>query len=422
MERRQRALAERSTNAVSVVDEVQQVTESRRQPALISADAFVLPPRAQMEKKSSRFSRFLSLTFFLFVLLPTILAGLFYAFVASDQFATSSSFAVRGNSSSSAGMDLGGLFSMGMGSVDPESSDSYILQEFVQSREMVEALIAEANFLEIYSRPAADAYYRLDPNMSIEDIVEYWQMMSAVDFDIDTGIISLTVRAFRPSDAETITAKVIEKAEILVNDLSQRARTDSVKTAEREVRIAESRYSEARKSVAAYRGEEQEIDPTATATARQTVVSTLEGEVAQREMELGALLTTMSENAPRVVYVRNQLEALRRQIIAERERVAIADAAAEQPALTERLSRYEELLAEREFAEKAYISTLATLEAARVEALKQQRYLAVFVRGTAPESSQFPEGIRWTLILFGSLLMIWGLIALISAAVRDRVV
>ncbi|MCF3936326.1 hypothetical protein L1787_23305 [Acuticoccus sp. M5D2P5] len=422
MERRQRALAERSSNPVDLADDGETQPEARRQPTLVSPDSFVLPPRAQMEKASSRFSRFLSLTFFLFVLLPTIVAGLFYAFFASDQFATYSSFAVRGNSSSSSSMDLGGLFSMGMGAADSETSDSFILQEFVQSREMVEALISEANFLEIYSRPSIDPYYRLDPSVSIEDVVDYWQMMSAVDFDVDTGIISLTIRAFRPADAEQITNKVIEKSEALVNDLSMRARNDSVKTAQREVSLAEARYAEARKSVAAYRGEEQEIDPTATAVAQQSVVTELQGQVAQREMELSALLTTMSDNSPRVVYVRNQLDALHRQITAERERLATAQEGQDQPVLTERLSRYEELLAEREFAEKAYISTLATLEGARVEALKQQRYLAVFVRGSAPESSQFPEGIRWSLILFGTLLLIWGVVALVSAAIRDRVV
>jgi len=392
------------------------------EPDVVRPAAFVLPPRAELQRGSGRFGFFLKLTFALMVALPTALAALFYAVVASEQYATESLFAVRGSSGGASAMDLGGLFSLGTGTVDAETADSYILQEYIHSREMVEILIEEANFIAIYSRDSADSYYRLDPEGTIEDFVDYWRMMSSVEYDTETGIIRLIVRAFRPQDAEQLTAQVIQKSEELVNELSLRAREDSLSTARREVAIAEERFAESRKSLAAYRGEEREIDPTATASTRQSLVGELEGELARLESELRALLSTMSENSPRVVYVRNQIDAMRRQIQAERERVAVATDDSEQAVLTERLSRFEELMAEREFAERAYVSALSALEGARVEAIKQQRYLAVFVHGRAPQDARYPQGIRWTLILFGALLLSWGIVALISAAIRDRVV
>ncbi|MEM0907248.1 MAG: hypothetical protein AAGJ94_07785, partial [Pseudomonadota bacterium] len=141
-----------------------------------------------------------------------------------------------------------------------------------------------------------------------------------------------------------------------------------------------------------------------------------------KQSELTALRATMSDNSPRVVYVRNQIDALERQIDAERVSVAVAEPGQSQPVLTERLSRYEELLAEREFASQAYTSALAALESARVEALKQERYLAVFVAGAAPDTATYPRGLRWTLIVCGAFFLAWGLFALIAAAVRDRIV
>ncbi len=290
---------------------------------------------------------------------------------------------------------------------------------------MVEHLVAEANFLEIYSRPSADPYYRLDPETTIEGLVSYWQTMSAVEFDTETGIINMTIRAFRPADAEAITKKVIEKSEELINYLSLRAREDSLKNARNELKLSEERYAEARKQVASYRGNEREIDPTLVAASRQTLVGNLESELASTEAELSALLSTMSKNSPRVVYVQNKIDSLQRQIAKERLSVAVRDAGSsdspDQPVLTERLSNYEELVAEREFAQAAYMSSLAALESARVDALKQQRYLAVFLTGSAPEDAAYPEAIRWTAIVFGSLFLIWGLIALVGAAIRDRV-
>lgn len=393
---------------------------ARRRGAVISPDAFFLPPRAQLTTQTSNFGRFLKATFFLVVVVPTVLTALFYAFVASDQYATVSAFAVRGSSSTSSSMDLG-IFGITGGS-DPEISDSFILVEYMMSREMVEVLVNEANFLEVYSRPSADSYYRLDPGATVEQLVKFWQTMAATEYDLETGIITLTVRAFRSNDAEQITKKVLEKAEGLVNELSLRSREDSVKNAQRELMLAETRYSQTRQAVAAYRGDEQEIDPSATANVRQGLVGNMQSEVARLESQLTSLRATMSDNSPRVIYVRNQLDALQRQIATEKLRVAVAEEGSTQPVLTERLSRYEELLTNRDFAQKAYESTQATLENARANALKQQRYLAMIVRGSAPEEAQYPEGLRWGAILFGTLFLIWGLFALIAAAIRDRVV
>ncbi len=389
--------------------------------AALQAQAFVLPPRAQLKKGPSRFGHFIRMMFLIFVAAPTVLTILYYGFVAADQYATYSSFAVRGASSSTSAVDVTTMFSLGGSSADIEVADSYILQEYIHSREMVEILVAEANFLEIYSRPSADPYYRLDPEIPVESLVTYWQMMCEVEFDTETGIINLVVRAFRPADAEQITRKVIEKSEALINLLSLRSREDSLKSARREVQLAEERFAEARKSVAAWRGTEREIDPELVAQQQTSLVGALETDLANLQSSLTALRSTMSDNSPRVVYVRNQIDALKRQIAAEKQSVAVAEEGQTQPVLTERLSRYEELLAEREFSEQSYASSLAALEAARIEALKQQRYLAVFVTGMAPEEATYPEGIRWTLILFGGLFLGWGVVALIAAAIRDRV-
>lgn len=424
LERRQRYIAERRQAAVPTeVEEVDQVPaeQPRAEPSGGEVQTFVLPPRVQLERTSSRFSRWAKLSFVFAVVLPTIVVALFYAFMASPQYATQSMFAVRGSADSSSAMDSAGLFAAAGGAVGTEIADSFIVQQYILSREMVEALVAEANFLEVYSRPSADPYYRLDPTVPIEALVSYWNGMVTLDYELETGILTLVVRAFRPGDAEAITRKVIEKSEQLVNDLSRRAREDNVAAARREVELAETRYADARKEVAAYRGATQEISPEKTAEARQTVVGTLEADVAQLESQLNALRTTMSDNSPRVVYVRNQIAALRQQIDAERRRVAVPDGNEEDRVLTERLSRYEELVAEREFALAQYESAYETLEAARIDSLKQQRYLAVFVRGEAPQEATFPKAERWTLVVFITCFLGWAFVLLLAAAIRDRV-
>ena len=304
----------------------------------------------------------------------------------------------------------------------PEIADSLVLVDYIHSREVVDSLIENTDFLSIYSRPEIDFHYRLDPNAPIEDIVDYWRMMSDIHFDETSMIMTFSVRAFRPEEAERIAAHVIELSEELVNELSMRARNDSVELAREEVRMAEERFREARAALAEFRDREREIDPTATATSQQEIVGALQSQLSEQQALLSSLRATMSEDAPRVLYVKNQIEALRRQIAAERESVARPEeiGGASDPMLTRRLSRFEELEAEREFAQEAYTSALAALETARMEAAKQQRYLAVFVRPAVPQEALYPEGLRWTLIVAAGLLLGWGILALVAAAFRDK--
>jgi capsular polysaccharide transport system permease protein len=73
-----------------------------------------------------------------------------------------------------------------------------------------------------------------------------------------------------------------------------------------------------------------------------------------------------------------------------------------------------------ESAEKAYVSALSSLERARVEADRQQRYVAAFVRPTLPEEAPYPRRIVPSITVFAIALVLWALGVLIVYANRDH--
>jgi|RhiMethySRZTD1v2_1073278.scaffolds.fasta_scaffold3589123_1 capsular polysaccharide transport system permease protein len=84
------------------------------------------------------------------------------------------------------------------------------------------------------------------------------------------------------------------------------------------------------------------------------------------------------------------------------------------------VANYEELVVDREFAEKAYVSALSSLERARVEADRQQRYVAAFVRPTLPGEALYPRRIVASITVFAIALVLWALGVLIGYAIRDQ--
>jgi len=358
-------------------------------------------------------------SFVVAVIVPTLLTALFYMFLATSQYSTISQFAVRGPAGAAGPADMLGLFAT---TASSETSDTYIILSYIHSRDLIEELDKRINLREIYDRPEADFYYRFDPTKPIEDFVDYMKTMVSTEFDTFSGVVTLTVRAFRPEDAQLVSENVLAASERLVNELSRRARDDSLREARAEVAKSEQRLRLSRAMIATFRGSESEIDPAAAAAAQQGVITQLEGQATTIESQLNALRQTMSASAPPVVQLESQLAAIRKQADVERQKVALERAGTSGTALTQRLTRYEELLTEREFAERAYVSSLASLEGARLEADRKQRYLAVFVSPRSAEEALYPQGLRWTAVVFGVCLIVWGIFSIIIAGVRDHFV
>ncbi len=358
-------------------------------------------------------------SFVLAVVVPTVLTALFYMFLATSQYSTVTQFAVRGPAGAAGPADMLGLFAT---TASSETADTYIIISYIHSRDIIEELDKRINLREIYDRPEADFYYRFDPTKPIEDFVKYMKTMVSTEFDTFSGVVTVTVRAFRPEDAQLVAENVLAASERLVNDISRRARDDTLRESRAEVAKSEQRLRLARGMMATFRGSEAEIDPAAAAAAQQGIITQLEGKVTALQAQLTQLRQTMSATAPSVIQAESELSALRSQIEIERQKVALERAGTTGTALTQRLTRYEELITEREFAERAYVSSLSSLEGARLEADRKQRYLAVFVAPRSAEEALYPQGLRWTAVIFGICLIVWGIFSIVIAGVRDHFV
>ena len=84
------------------------------------------------------------------------------------------------------------------------------------------------------------------------------------------------------------------------------------------------------------------------------------------------------------------------------------------------LGAFDRMENQRVFAERAYQSALAALETARVEAGRQQVYLATIVSPNLPQEPGFPRPWRGTASAFGIAMAIWAILILAASAVRQH--
>jgi len=364
--------------------------------------------------------RMLLASFLICVVVPALLGSLYFLFVASDRYVSGAGFAVR-SMDAGGGTDLFGTFT-GLANAGSTSSDSYILLKYLKSRSMLEQLERDFPLRQAFSADGVDFISKLDPDSDIEHVVEYWEGMLGTTYDNISGIVTFNVQAFSPEDAKRIADLVLGYCQELVNDLSERARVDAVAFAEGEVRLAEERLRTALENLRSFRENEQSIDPARSAQMQIEIVGSLEKQLLDIRARISALEGSVDQDSPALRTLRRQAEALESQIAAKQSEISTGDGSSgtESTALSGLLATYEALEVERNFAQQAYASALSSLEKARVEAGRQQRYLAVYETPAVPEYPLYPQRFLSILILVAVLSAVWGVGTLIVYSVRDH--
>ncbi|MCZ8333697.1 MAG: hypothetical protein O9328_05505 [Rhodobacteraceae bacterium] len=391
-------------------------------------DTFAAGPVAVPTATQRRlFSRITVLSFVLCVILPILASAAYFAFLAVDRYAVEIKFAIRSPSGTTSS-DLLGLVS-GTANSNSTVADSWMVVEYLESREFLEALSRQVDLKDLYAAPRGDILTQLPVDATTEDMVDFLPSVVSASFESATQIITVETQAFTPDGATRMAQVVLEASSTLINAVSEKARQDTVRLAEQEVIRAEEALRAQRTAIATFRETEQKIDPTASVATQEGVLAQLQNRLASTRTELSSLREFLAPEAPSVRVLQSQIDSLERQIDAERARLGIGNGEAKATpgtgtSVTDSLNRsvtlYEALKVDLDFRERAYLSALSSLEAARIEADRQQRYVATFVTPSQPQSARYPQ-VTLSMILIGTVaFLIWGVLAMFLHILREH--
>lgn len=352
-------------------------------------------------------------SFALMVLLP-LAASIFYLYVrAADEYHSETAFSVRSsNAAAGAAGILGALTQMSSGS----ASDTDILFDFIRSQKIVEEIEPELDLRKIYNKVPSDVVFSLGDDPSIEALHAHWLKMVDVTLG-NSGIVHVEARAFDPEDAKAITQAILDHSSALVNRLSTQARQDAISFASRELDQAEANLRAVRQKVADFRHEHRLVDPAADVAGQSGLLNALEDQLAKAMIERDMLMSYADERDQRVLQANRRIDALTQRIDEERGSLRVEGVEGSLPDL---ISAYEELKVDQEFANKAYLETLAGLSGARAAAEHQARYLVPHIQPTLATTALYPRRAMLSSLIGIFLLLGWGISMLVYYNVRDN--
>ncbi len=370
-------------------------------------------PEPQPRRRPRRGGRWLRL---FVVLLPTILAAVYFGAVADDRYVSEARFIIR--TASKPASQLGGIGALlQLAGLSRSQDDAFAVRDYLTSRDALRALSGQMDLRAVYHRDDADLptrYPSLIYPATQEGLYRYFQQRLSVVVNLDSGLATVQVEAFDAADAQRVAAAMLELGEGLVNRLNERMRRDTIHVAADEVQRAQERRVAAEVAVTAFRNKVLMLDPGNSSTMVVEVI----GKLAGSEAETRAQIAEMRSNAPNSPQLKPLLEeaaALKHQIEVERDRVGSAS-----DGLADKIAAYERLVLEQDFATRLLAQSMTALEAARTDARRQELFLERIVEPGLADEAIRPHRITLVLTVFGFNVLGAGLLWLLGTGLREH--
>jgi capsular polysaccharide transport system permease protein len=351
----------------------------------------------------------------LFVVLPTLITGFYFFFIAADQYETEAHFVVHSSDTHSSGSSM--LQQMLQTTTGGAAvSEQYSVGDYLVSHDAVQALMKQMDLVAMFRTPGADPLARLWYQHPTDyKLLKYYRGVVNVYLDSSTGITTLRVRGFRAADTYRIATALLELGEKRVNDYNGRAEQDTMQVARDEVARAEKLVLSAQQNLTQFRLHTQDIDPEKSATSVLTVMGGLEKELADTRAQLASTSAFLDANSPQRMAMNERAKALEDQIHEQGTRLT-----GNQAGMASKLSDYEQLLLEKEIADREYTVSLDSLKTANLEAVRQHLFVSRVVEPNMPGEAEYPRRIMIVLSVLAILLVTYGIGWLIVAGTKEH--
>ncbi|GCB06399.1 capsule polysaccharide export protein [Ralstonia sp. SET104] len=348
------------------------------------------------------------------VVVPTVLATLYFGVVASDVYVSEARFVVRSPQRQSQTSTLGALL-QGT-SFSRAQDDTYAVIDYIQSRDALAELNRGNYILDAYGNHG-DVLSRFGKYFddSLEALWKYYtKHVVTVDFDSTSAIATIQIRSFSAQDAHKINESLLEMSERLINRMNERAARDMVQFARSEVDAATAKAKDAAAALAAYRKSYTVFDPDKQSALQLQQVTALQAQLFNAQTQLAQLQALAPQN-PQIASLKTNIVALEKQI-----HEATGGVIGSKGSLSDKAVQYTRLQLDAQFADKQLASAMTALENARAEAQRKQLYLERLVQPNEPDAAVEPRRLRAILATLVLGMISWGILTILIAGVREH--
>ena len=348
------------------------------------------------------------------VLIPTVIAAVIVSF-KSDVYTSESRFIVQSPDSKQPAGGLGALFKSG--GFNSSSEEALAANSYILSRDALIALDRDNFVTRAYGNDQISIFDRFDPfgrGGGKERLFKFYEDKVKITYDGSGGITTLEVKAFDPASAREINRRLLDQAERLVNHMNERGREDVITYGNAELADAKRQSDAAAIALSQFRNREGVLDPEKQAEVQLQMISKLQDEMITTKTQLVQLQTLTPQN-PQIPILATRIKELNREIGMQSGQIT-----GNQKSLAGSAAQYQRLQLESQLADKVLASAISSVLDSKNEARRKRAYVERIVEPSFPDNRSGPKRIFAVLNVLVVGLILWGILSMILAGVREH--
>lgn len=355
------------------------------------------------------FSILILVCFVLTFVLPMMASTAYYAFLVSPQYASEVRFVLR----SSAPMLSRDRYASSM--VEPKAKivqDTAVLLNYIDSPALIQEMQGKISLTDYFGADSIDRLSRLSVNANQDQVLKYWRKHYTASVNPKSGIVELEVAGYSAKQARDLLQLVLRLAEMQVNRLSSGMWDDLLRSTQKDVDNAMQEVGNLRGKLRDIQNASGIFDLGLSAQRLNTVLTGIEGEIAELESRRTALIQTVGQGSPQLAEMERRLNALKKQASEVTERAAGNGI----DSLSGYATQFENAQLNLKLGEDRLKSAISDLEKVKLVSSLQLVYVDNFTQPTLPDSPKYPKvalSLFFALLISGSIAVVTcGLLAL----------
>jgi len=350
--------------------------------------------------------------FLVLFLIPLLVITFYELAIASNRYLSETSILISQENSGSSTFDVSFL---GLPS-SADDKDALAMVEFITSRDMLHHLDDKLHLRDHYSASRVDWWARLSNTASFEQFHDYMAGWLTVSYDTTAKLIRLQLQTFDQDYSKAVLEAILAKSQEFIDHLNAKVTAEQTRFFDDKMVESEARLTQAKQALLTFQRANRLLTTDAESAVVLRNIQSLETLLAKEKSDVDAASKTLTDNAPRLQQMKQNIASLQNQISTEKERLSGVSTSS----ISELDAQYREIQFNLEFVTTMYKSNLAQLEQARIEAARRVKFLVVVAATSIADESQYPN--RPFVIITGAVvfLALYFIAALVLSIIREH--
>jgi len=296
------------------------------------------------------------------------------------------------------------------------NQDVFVIKDYLSSFEELQKLNKKFNLKAHYKRFKLDVFDMLKPWSTKEDFLKMYQKRLVYIYDQTSGIVKIGFLHTNPATSYEIVKELIKDANEQLNKYNKIIAKKQLEYLQKEVQLNKEELDKSVKALEEFQNKYMMLNPVESAKAKFALVSNLQAKLIEKKAELHDLLQYMNESSFEVRRVKAEIRNLQSTL----KKIKKALAGPHKRGLNVFIFEYERLKNIVDLNKELYKESLLQLEKLKADISKNSKLLLEITKPYIPQSYKYPEKLKDIITLLLILALIYGVISLIEAIVKEH--